>query len=125
MTRKNINTDKAPAAIGPYSQAVKTHNFLFVSGQIPVDPETRQIPVTIEEQTRQVMKNIEALLTEAELSWNQVCKTTIFLTDMNDFAKVNEIYASYFSENFPARECVQVSALPKNVSIEISVIASE
>ncbi|MDR2122046.1 MAG: RidA family protein [Flavobacteriaceae bacterium] len=119
----SINTDEAPAAIGPYSQAVKANNFLFVSGQIPIDPKTGQIPASIEEQTHQVMKNIQAILNKAELSWDHLVKTTIFLTDMNDFAKVNEIYASYFSETFPARECVQVSALPKNVSIEISVIA--
>jgi 2-iminobutanoate/2-iminopropanoate deaminase len=98
---------------------------LFVSGQIPVDPVTNQICSSIEEQTHQVMNNIEAILSEANLSWNHLVKATIFLTDMNDFSKVNEIYASYFSDTFPARECVQVSALPKNVSIEISVIASE
>ncbi len=125
MTKNSINTDQAPAAIGPYSQAIKLNNFLFVSGQIPVNPLTQQIPSSIEEQTHQVMKNIEAILVKAGLSWNHLVKTTIFLTDMNDFGKVNEIYASYFSDLFPARECVQVAALPKNVSIEISVIASE
>ncbi len=125
MTKNIIHTDQAPAAIGPYSQAIKISNFLFVSGQIPVNPVTNEIPDSIEEQAHQVMKNIEAILTQAKLSWDHLVKTTIFLTDMNDFTKVNEVYASYFSDTYPARECVQVAALPKNVSIEISVIASE
>ncbi|TWP22548.1 RidA family protein [Apibacter muscae] len=125
MAKQIINTEQAPKAIGPYSQAVKTDNLLFISGQIPVHPITNSIPTTIEEQTHQVMKNIEAILLEAKLNWDNVIKSTIYLTDMNDFTKVNDIYASYFSNFFPARECVQVVALPKNVSVEISVIASE
>ncbi|MDR3272415.1 MAG: RidA family protein [Flavobacteriaceae bacterium] len=123
MSKEIINTQQAPAAIGPYSQAVKAANLLFVSGQIPVNPTTNEIPQPIEEQTHQVMKNIKAILLEAGLDWSNVLKTTIFLTDMEDFSKVNEIYASYFSDAFPARECVQVVRLPKNVSVEISVIA--
>lgn len=125
MIKKIINTDKAPAAIGPYSQAIKVNNFLFISGQIPVKPKTVEVPVSIDEQTHQVMKNIEAILIEADLNWNNVVKTTIFLQNLNNFTIVNEIYASYFSDTYPARECVQVSALPKNVLIEISVIATE
>ncbi|MCO6565625.1 MAG: RidA family protein [Apibacter sp.] len=123
--KKIINTDNAPVAIGPYSQAIKVNNFLFISGQIPVNPKTGEVPVSIDEQTHQVMKNIEAILIEANLNWNNVVKTTIFLQNLNNFTIVNEIYASYFSDTYPARECVQVSALPKNVLIEISVIATE
>ncbi|WP_055425698.1 RidA family protein [Apibacter mensalis] len=123
--KKIINTDKAPAAIGPYSQAIKVNNFLFISGQIPVNPKTGEVPVSIDKQTHQVMKNIEAILIEANLNWNNVVKTTIFLQNLNNFTIVNEIYASYFSDTYPARECIQVSALPKNVLIEISVIATE
>jgi 2-iminobutanoate/2-iminopropanoate deaminase len=125
MIKKIINTDNAPVAIGPYSQAIKVNNFLFISGQIPVNPKTGEVPVSIDEQTHQVMKNIEAILIEANLNWNNVVKTTIFLQNLNNFTIVNEIYASYFSDTYPARECVQVSALPKNVLIEISVIATE
>lgn len=125
MIKKIINTEKAPAAIGPYSQAIKVNNFLFVSGQIPVHPQTGEIPASIDDQTHRVMKNIEAILSEANLNWNNLVKTTIFLQNLSDFATVNEIYASYFSDAYPARECVQVSALPKNVLIEISVIATE
>lgn len=125
MIKKTINTDKAPAAIGPYSQAIKVNNFLFISGQIPVNPKTGEVSASIDEQTHQVMKNIEAILIEANLNWNNLVKTTIFLLNLNDFNLVNEIYASYFSDTYPARECVQVSALPKNVLIEISVIATE
>lgn len=125
MIKKIINTEKAPAAIGPYSQAIKVNNFLFVSGQIPVNPQTGEIPASIDDQTHQVMKNIEAILSEANLNWNNLVKTTIFLQNLSDFATVNEIYASNFSDAYPARECVQVSALPKNVLIEISVIATE
>lgn len=125
MTKNIISTEHAPAAIGPYSQAIKINHLLFVSGQIPIHPATNEIPTDIEAQSHQVMNNIEAILKEANLCWNHVVKTTIFLTDMKDFGKINEVYASYFSEVFPARECVQVVALPKNVSVEISVIASE
>ena len=125
MIKKIITTDKAPAAIGPYSQAIKVGNLLFVSGQIPVNPLNAEIPETIEEQTHQVMKNIEAILTEANLNWNNLVKTSIFLQNLDNFSIVNEIYASYFSDAYPARECVQVSALPKNVLIEISIIATE
>ncbi|MGM5629364.1 RidA family protein [Apibacter raozihei] len=125
MKKEIISTSQAPAAIGPYSQAVKVNNLLFISGQIPVNPATNEFSDEITEQTHQVMKNIQAILTEAGLSFNHIVKSSIFLTDLNNFAIVNDIYASYFADSYPARECVQVSALPKNVSIEISVIAAE
>ena len=119
-----INTNNAPAPIGPYSQAVATGNLLFVSGQIPLDPATGLIISSdIKAETEMVMKNLQAILTEAGSGFDQVIKATIFLTDMGTFGQVNEVYGSFFSDNFPARETVQVSALPKNVNVEISVIA--
>lgn len=120
-----INTSGAPEPIGPYSQAVKAGNLLFVSGQIPLDPKSGElVNKDIEAETRQVMKNIEAILKEAGMNFNSIVKTSIFLKDMNDFAKVNAVYGENFSENPPARETVQVSRLPKDVNVEISVIAS-
>jgi 2-iminobutanoate/2-iminopropanoate deaminase len=122
--KKVINTTNAPAPIGPYSQAVEAGNFLFVSGQIPANPVTGEIVSSdIKAETHQVMKNISAILSEAGLSFSNVVKTSIFLTDMQSFAQVNEVYGTYFTEQFPARETVQVAALPKNVNVEISVIA--
>jgi 2-iminobutanoate/2-iminopropanoate deaminase len=119
-----IYTEKAPAPIGPYSQAVLTGNMLFISGQISIDPETNQlINGSIRDEARQVMKNLETLLSESGLSFESVVKTSIFLSDMNHFAEVNEIYGSYFISNFPARETVAVLGLPKNVNVEISMIA--
>ena len=119
-----IYTDKAPEPIGPYSQAVLTGGMLFISGQIPIDPATRQlITGNIGDEARQVMKNLEALLSVSGLSFESVVKATIFLSDMNHFAEVNEIYGSYFISNFPARETVAVLGLPKNVNVEISMIA--
>jgi 2-iminobutanoate/2-iminopropanoate deaminase len=124
MEKIVVQSSKAPAPIGPYSQAIKTGNFLFASGQIALDPLTGALVVgTIETETHQVMKNIEAVLEEAGMSFDNVVKTTIFLMDMNDFAKVNAVYGSYFKSNFPARETVQVAGLPKGVKVEISVIA--
>lgn len=120
-----VSTDQAPAAIGPYSQAIRTGNLLFVSGQIPIDPATGSIvDGGIEEQTHQVMKNLQAILGAAGASLNQVVKTTIYLTDLGDFATVNGIYADYFQQPFPARATVQVSALPKSVGVEIDAIAA-
>lgn len=120
---KKISTDKAPAAIGPYSQAVITGNLLFSSGQIALDPETGVVVgETIEEQTEQVMKNIGAILEEAGLSYSDVVKTVCFLDDMNDFGTFNEIYGKYFTEK-PARSCVAVETLPKGVLCEVEVIA--
>ena len=124
MPNKIVNTSNAPAPIGPYSQAVWAGNMLFVSGQIAMNPITNDLEMTnINVETERVMKNIEAILTEAHLSFKHIVKTTIFLSDMNHFAAVNETYGSYFSKNFPARETVAVKTLPKNVNVEISVIA--
>jgi len=125
MNKQIIYTNEAPAAIGPYSQAVKTGNLLFVSGQIPLDAASGQlVSGTIAEETHQVMKNIQAILTVAGLSFEHIVKTSIFIKDMNNFAAINEVYAGYFSSNFPARETVEVARLPKDVRVEISVIAS-
>ena len=119
-----INTNNAPAPIGPYSQAVATGNLIFVSGQIPMDAATGEIISSdVKAETKKVMENIEAILTEAGSGFDQIIKSSIFLTDMQSFAQVNEVYGSYFTANFPARETVQVSALPKGVNVEISVIA--
>lgn len=119
-----INTTNAPAPIGPYSQAVATGGFLFVSGQIPMNPATGEIISSdIKSETKQVMDNIGSILTEAGVSFADIVKTTIFLTDMQNFVQVNEVYGTYFTDQFPARETVQVAALPKNVNVEISVIA--
>ena len=118
-----VSTEKAPAAIGPYSQAVIAGGVLYTSGQIPVNPETNAIAGdTIEEQAEQVMKNLGAVLTEAGTTYEKVVKTTCFIADMGDFAKFNEIYAKYFTEK-PARSCVAVKTLPKNVLCEVEVIA--
>lgn len=123
--KKIIFTEKAPAPIGPYSQAVLSGDTLYVSGQIPLNPESGELVMaSIEEQTRQVMENLKSVLTEAGMTFNNVVKATIFITDMNNFTKINSVYGSYFSDdNAPARETVQVSKLPKNVDVEISVIA--
>ncbi|MNK26327.1 Enamine/imine deaminase [compost metagenome] len=119
-----IKTTNAPAPIGPYSQAVQAGNFLFVSGQVAINPESGELNIgSIEEETHQVMRNLKAVLLEAGLTFDHVVKSTIFLSDMDTFAQVNEVYGQYFSANFPARETVQVSVLPKNVNVEISVIA--
>ncbi|WP_124639637.1 MULTISPECIES: RidA family protein [Amniculibacterium] len=121
-----INTTNAPAAIGPYSQAVLANGILYISGQIPVDPSRSVLAEGIEASTHQVMKNLQAILTEAGMTFNNVVKATIFLKSMDDFAVMNDIYASYFEGgNFPARETVQVSCLPKNVDVEISMIAHQ
>ncbi len=124
MEKQIILTDKAPAPIGPYSQAVKAGNTLYVSGQIPLNPETGLIENdSIETETHRVMKNIEALLTVAGYTFQDVVKSSIFIMDMNQFGRINEVYGSYFAANPPARETVQVACLPKNVNVEISVIA--
>lgn len=125
MEKQIINTDAAPAPIGPYNQAVRMGDFLFVSGQIPLDATSGQLVVSgIEAETLKVMENLEAILKAAKLGFEHVLKSTIFLTDMGQFAIVNEVYGRYFPDNAPARECVQVAALPKGVNVEISVIAS-
>lgn len=120
---KKISTDKAPAAIGPYSQGIIVGGLLFASGQIPINPANGEIEGTdIVSQAEQVMKNIGALLAEAGTDYTRVAKTTCFLADMNDFAAFNEVYAKYFTEK-PARSCVAVKTLPKNVLCEVEVIA--
>lgn len=121
--KKQIETNKAPKAIGPYSQAIAVNGMLFVSGQIPINPETGELVKGIEEETIQVFKNIDAILKEAGISFDNVVKASVFLKDMNDFATVNNIYGNYFKQPYPAREAVQVAKLPKDVSVEISVIA--
>lgn len=120
-----INSLKAPAPIGPYSQAIKSGNTLYVSGQIPLDESTgKLVKGSIEEETNQVMKNLSFILDEAGLSFSDVLKCSIFVSDMGNFANVNSVYGRYFSENPPARETVEVSGLPKGVNVEISCIAS-
>lgn len=124
--KKIISTPDAPAAIGPYAQANMINGVLYISGQIPVNPQTGKLVEGIEKETHQVMKNLEAVLKAAGLGFKNVVKTSIFLKSMEDFAVMNEIYASYLDADFyPARETVQVSCLPKNVDIEISMIAHE
>ncbi|MBL7854383.1 MAG: RidA family protein [Cyclobacteriaceae bacterium] len=124
MSKEVIYSDKAPEPIGPYSQAVKNHHLLFVSGQIAIDRKTGNLVTTnIAEETMMVMKNLEHILTAAGLGFHHVVKCSIFLKNMADFPKVNEVYGSYFTHNPPARETVEVSRLPKDVNVEISCIA--
>ena len=124
MSKEIIQSSKVPAPIGPYSQAVIANGFLFASGQLAFDPATGELVLTdIQAETRQVMENIKAILEEAKLSFAHVVKTTIFLSDMQLFAQVNEVYGSYFTANFPARETVAVKTLPRNVNIEVSIKA--
>ena len=120
---KEIKTNKAPAAIGPYSQAIVTGNILFTSGQIPVNPDTGEIPVGAEAQANQVFINLKNLLEEAGTSIDNVVKTTVFIKNMEDFAAINEIYEKYFSRPYPARSCVEVARLPKDVLIEVEAVA--
>ncbi len=120
---KEIKTNKAPAAIGPYSQAIVTGDILFTSGQIPVNPDTGEIPEGAKAQANQVFINLKNLLEEAGTSIDNVVKTTIFIKDMEDFAEINEIYEKYFSRPYPARSCVEVARLPKDVLIEVEAIA--
>jgi len=124
--KRIIRTDKAAQPVGPYNQAVKVGNMLYVSGQIPLDPVSGQIiKGDVQEQTRMVMQNLGAILAEAGMDFGHVIKCSIFITDMKDFPKVNEVYAAYFEKDPPARETVQVGALPKFVDVEISCIAAE
>jgi 2-iminobutanoate/2-iminopropanoate deaminase len=124
MNKTVINTSEAPAPIGPYNQAILAGNMLFISGQVCIDPANGQLRnKDLQEETHQVMHNLKAILQHAEMTFSNVVKTTIFLTDMHRFGEVNEIYGKYFSDSFPARETVQVSALPKFVNVEISMIA--
>ncbi|MCF1716961.1 RidA family protein [Flavihumibacter sp. RY-1] len=126
MEKKIIKTEQAPAPIGPYSQAVQLGNFLFISGQVPINPATNTIEATdISGEAEQVMQNLKAVLETAGYNFADVVKTTIFLTDMANFPAVNEVYGKYFDGNYPARETVAVKGLPRNVNVEISMIASK
>ena len=119
-----INTKKAPGAIGPYSQAVKANGFVFVSGQLPINPETGIFPEGgVKEQTRQSLKNLQAILEADNLAFSDVVRTGVFLKDMEDFAAMNEVYGEFFTEKFPARVCVEVARLPKDARVEIEVTA--
>jgi 2-iminobutanoate/2-iminopropanoate deaminase len=126
MNKTIIKTADAPEPIGPYNQAILTGNILFISGQVCIDPANGQLKnKDLQEETHQVMHNLKAILQNAGMTFDNVVKTTIFLTDMHRFSEVNEIYGKYFTEAFPARETVQVSALPKFVNVEISMIAAK
>ncbi|WP_434511089.1 RidA family protein [Desulfitobacterium sp. AusDCA] len=121
--KKIIRTDAAPAAIGPYSQGIQVGQLVFVSGQLPIDPATGVFPEDIKAQTAQSLRNVQAVLQAEGADLANVVKTTVFMTDINDFAVVNEVYATFFNENPPARSAVQIVALPKGANIEIEVIA--
>ena len=124
MAYEVIHTDNAPAAIGPYSQAIKAGNLLFISGQVPFVPATGEIVEgDVKAQTAQSLKNLQAILKEAGADFSNVVKTTVFIKDMNEFAQVNEVYAEYFGENKPARACVEVARLPRDIKVEIELIA--
>lgn len=125
MANRIIHTEKAPAAVGPYSQAIRTGSLLLTSGQLGLDPETGALPEGVEAQAEQSLKNIDAILAEAGYSKTDVVKTTVFIRNMGDFGKVNAVYAAYFGDHKPARSCVEVSALPKDGLVEIEVIASK
>ena len=121
--KKVISTDKAPAAIGPYSQAIEVNGMVFTSGVIPVNPETGVIPEGVEAQATQAFTNLTNLIEAAGTSMDKVIKTTVFIKEMNDFAAINEVYAQFFTGEFPARSCVEVARLPKDVMLEIEAIA--
>jgi len=124
MIKKIITTNNAPSPIGPYNQAVLAGDTLYISGQIAIDPTNGELNnASLQDETNQCMKNLQAILSEAGMTFSNVIKSTIFITDMKRFAEINEVYGSYFSTDFPARETVQVSALPKFVNVEISMIA--
>ncbi len=120
---KVVSTEKAPAAIGPYSQAIITNGFVFASGQIPIIPETGALAEGLEAQSHQVFKNVTELLSAAGTDISKTVKTTVFIKDMNDFAAINAVYSQYFSTPFPARSCVEVARLPKDVLLECEVVA--
>lgn len=123
LEKKTISTEKAPRAIGPYSQGIVAGGFLFTSGQLPINPQTGQMVSTIEEQTKQVLDNLKAIVESAGISLEKVVKATVYLQDMNDFDVVNKIYSTYFPNNPPARVCIQVSKLAKNALVEIDAVA--
>lgn len=123
MEKQIINTQGAPGAIGPYSQAVRAGHFVYTSGQLPINPKSGELINDIKEATAQCLENAKAILEEAGTSLEKVVKTLVFLSDMNDFAAMNEVYAEYFTANAPARSCVQVAKLPKDAKVEIEVVA--
>lgn len=123
--KKVISTDKAPAAIGPYSQAIEVNNMVYTSGVIPVVPETGEIPDGSKAQAKQAFANLKNLLEAAGCGMDQVIKTTVFIKEMNDFAAINEVYAEYFPAPYPARSCVEVARLPKDVMLEIEAVAAK
>lgn len=122
MSKNTISTENAPGAIGPYSQAVEAGGFIFTSGQLGIDPATGEFGATVEEQTRLSLENVKAILEAAGAGLNQVVKTTVFLKDMNDFVRVNEVYSSFFEQPYPARSAVEVARLPKDALVEIETI---
>lgn len=123
MEKKAISTNNAPGAIGPYSQAINVGDFIYTSGQLPINAATGVMPESIEEQTRQSLENVKAIVEAAGSSMDKVVKTTVFLQDMNDFVKMNEVYSTFFAQPYPARSAVQVARLPKDAKVEIEVIA--
>jgi endoribonuclease L-PSP, putative len=123
MIKEVISTKNAPGAIGPYSQAIKMDKSIFVSGQLPVNPQTGEIPEDIKEQTKQSLNNVTEILREAGASLKDVVKVTVFLRDLSNFSEVNEVYGKFFTENYPARCCVEISKLPKDAGVEIEVMA--
>ena len=126
VTKQIISTDKAPSAIGPYSQAVWAGDFLFASGQVPVIPETGElVSQDVQEQAHQALKNVKAILETAGLTMDNVVKATVFIKNMDNFSKINEVYAQYFSTPYPARSCVEVARLPRDVQVEVEVIAKK
>ncbi|SKC84806.1 RidA family protein [Maledivibacter halophilus] len=124
MEKSIIATEKAPGAIGPYSQAVKIGNLIYTSGQLPIDPETGELIEDVKKATAQALENVKAILEKAGTSMEKVIKTLVFVKDLKDFEAINEVYATYFSKNYPARSCVEVARLPKDARVEIEVIAS-
>ena len=123
MAKQIISTNNAPGAIGPYSQAIKKGNLIFVSGQLPVNPQTGEMPEDIREQAKQSLNNVKEIVEAAGASLEDVVKTTVFLKDLANFSDVNEVYGDFFTENYPARCCVEVARLPKDAGVEIEVIA--
>ena len=123
MRKEILSTENAPAAVGPYSQAIKLDNLIFTSGQLPIDPKTGEMPDSVEEQTSQALENIAAILEEAGSSLDNAIKLTVFLTDIDDFAAMNEVYAGFFESDPPARSAFEVVALPKGAKVEIECIA--
>ncbi len=123
--KEYLNTELAPAAVGPYSQGIRFESLVFTSGQLPIDPKTGEMPESVEEQTRQSLKNVEAILKEAGSDLNNIIKTTVFMTDLAYFGNMNEVYAEFFEEGaLPTRSCFQVAKLPKDAKVEIEVVAS-